>query len=284
MQKKIILITALTLSAPFAMAQDYANYGMDILEMNKEGKVSKISGFDGGSYSFDEDKMKYKFENHDKQTKRKIVQEIKVEKAENKKISRISNKSFSSEDGKDDEDFITYSLVSDDGKDADASRLGKATSITSCSKTSSMMFVGKNFKCVTVNKQLCDYLEKDVTKNLLTTKLEACTKVIEEMQAHQTALQEMTVKDYEDNISHISSMSGRMSKEKSIFSTEVVDLGSLSHITEASKDAQSACADLKILLVDKLAAAVPEVDKEQAPKKKSWWKKVKGGVNKVNPF
>lgn len=281
MHKKFFLLAVLSLSAPVALAQDYTPYGMDVIEMSKEGRVSKNPGHVGGSYSFDEDKHRYKFEDNNKQTKRRFVQEMKLDHVD-KKLARVTNKSVEFENGKEEEDFITYSLVTD----GDEKELGKATSITSCRKASSLLLLGKDFKCVTLNKKLCDHVSSEAVKSLLEVKLNECNKVMEDIKLHQKSLAEMTGKDYEQNISKISGMSGRLSKQESVYNTEVVDLASLSKITEATKEAQDACAQMSQLLVEVKAPepADATTDAEQAPKKNSWWKKTKNAVKKVNPL
>lgn len=228
-------LTLLSLSTQLVFAQDYSGYGSDNIKVQADGSISS----DTNLVSRDYNKHEYKFVSENKSDKSKIVQELKIDH-QDKVISRITHRSYNKEkntnkDADDDtytkEDLVTYSL----------NKEGKPTSITKCSKGNNFMYFGKTMTCMTINKALCDYLKTPTVTGLLDAKIQACTDAIEGIKTHQQELLRLTGKDYENDIGAISKMNGRLSKEKSIFNTDIDSVSSLTHITNATNIAAANC-------------------------------------------
>ena len=128
-------------------------------------------------------------------------------------IKRISSLNFSSgSDGYGDQTVITASLGND----------GFIDSLSSCSQDYYMGRLGikkdkSNFQCITINRDICDYIEKSKIDNELVQKISNCSEILGKMHSHQDYLREASKTDSKNDISALNKLDGRLKDVKNFY-------------------------------------------------------------------
>lgn len=165
---------------------------------------------------------------------------LTVERKEGK-ISRISNVDYSSKEDTTGEKFLSTSAIGADGK---------VDSITNC--TQNYKFGWFNMKtdksdqiCVTVNKDICEYMDKNGIDKALYDKLKSCSDLFTKLDEHQKKLAELGKEDHASNMKALSKLDGQVGSVEMFYNLEAKTLKNVSLLTDGYAFGLSVCDFLK---------------------------------------
>ena len=250
------------MSSPMVLAQEDRDFG-DLVPENHFSITQKKSTLkDGADISNFElkstpqkDEFIYKVNNV--RAPRKVFQKasskLTVEKTEGK-ISRISSVAYgSTEDNKGAHTVQTTSLGVD----------GKVNSLSNCQQGYKLGWFSykkdkSDLECLTVNKDVCSYLEKnEINDELLLVKddnddgaellekVKNCSDILGRFSIHQEKLENLTKTDHRDNLKAMERLNGNLSKIKNFYDMSPKSLDDLSHVVQGYKAASEQCQFLK---------------------------------------
>jgi hypothetical protein len=247
---KLISLTAFASALAFAQTADDKDFGNLIPEDHfsvTNAKTSLKENADISNYQIDvtpkKDSFVYKV--NDVKTPRghifgkKKDFKLSVERAEGK-VTRISSVSFT-DNNKSGVHAVQTSTVQPDGF---------VNSNTNCYEDYKLGLFGtkkksEGFKCVTVNKAVCEYFEKNQVDSALVDQINSCSDVLSKLSEHQLSLFKLSKDDQKKDVSALSKLNGKLSKTSNFYELEGKTLKSVSEIVLGYGSALSQCAFLK---------------------------------------
>lgn len=247
---KLSLITALVLASASVLAQEADHDFGDLIPDNHfvvtQKKTTLKDSADITNYEIkvspQKDEFTYKINSirtPRKLFKKKANFKVTVERNEGK-VSRITSVDYASEEGGGVQGLSSAAVGTD----------GKVDSFTHCYQSYKFgMFSLKKDKsqleCVTVNKEVCAYLEKNNIDEALVEKINNCSDLLGKLSDHQEKFEAMSEKDQISNMKAITKLDGRVGSFKSFYDIEAKTLKDVSHIVSAYGSAVDQCAGLK---------------------------------------
>lgn len=247
---KLIPLTALASALAFAQTADDKDFGNLIPEDHfrvTNAKTSLKDNADISNYQIDvtpkKDTFIYKLNNvktprgHIFGKKKDF--KLSVERSDGK-VSRISSVSFT-DNIKSGVHAVQTSTVQPDGF---------VNSNTHCFEDYKMGLLGtkkkrEGFKCVTVNKAVCDYLSQNKIDSELIDKINSCSDVLSKLSEHQVSLFKLSKQDQKDDLAALTKLNGKLSNTTNFYELEGKTLQSVSEIVLGYGSALSHCQFLK---------------------------------------
>lgn len=247
--KNFYFLAVIAMCSPMVLAQEDRDFG-DLVPENHFSITQKKSTLkDGADISNFElkstpqkDEFIYKVNNV--RAPRKVFQKasskLTVEKTEGK-ISRISSVAYgSTEDNKGAHTVQTTSLGVD----------GKVNSLSNCQQGYKLGWFSykkdkSDLECLTVNKDVCSYLEKNEINDELLEKVKNCSDILGRFSTHQEKLENLTKTDHRDNLKAMERLNGNLSNIKNFYDMSPKSLDDLSHVVQGYKAASEQCQFLK---------------------------------------
>ena len=164
---------------------------------------------------------------------------LSVERIEGK-VSRISSVSFT-DNNKSGVHAVQTSTIQHDGF---------VNSNTHCYEDYKLGLLGmkkksSGFKCVTVNKAVCEYFDKNQIDSALVDKINSCSEVLGKLSEHQVSLYKLSKQDQKNDVAALSKLNGRLSDTSNFYELEGKTLKSVSEIVLGYGSALSHCEFLK---------------------------------------
>ncbi len=101
------------------------------------------------------------------------------------------------------------------------------------------------FKCVTVNKDVCEYIEKNDINAALVEKINSCSDVLSKFSEHQGNLHKLSKKDQKNDVSAMTKLNGKVSNAQNFYELESKTLKDVAEIVTGYGSAIDHCEFLK---------------------------------------
>ena len=101
------------------------------------------------------------------------------------------------------------------------------------------------FKCVTVNKSVCEYLDKNKIDSALVDQINSCSDLLSKISDHQVSLLKISKQDQKNDVSALSKLNGRLSDTSNFYELDGKTIKSVSEIVLGYGSALSHCEFLK---------------------------------------
>ena len=265
--KKLITILTLTTLPLISSAQDrdYGNLVPDDYFSITNAKTSLKDNADITNFQINVTPKKEEFEYkvNNVKTPRKALFgkksdfKLTVDK-EDEKITRLTSVNFSNGEKK---------AVSQMSQSTSIANDGSVNSRTFCTDDFKINFLGlkkkeSGFKCVTVNKVVCDYIAKNNIEAEITAKIKECSDLLGKLNQFQKDLFEVSKKDMSKDVKALSKVNGRLTDARNFYEIQASTLSEVSDIASGYNQAIEQCGYLK------QNGYFPEV-KEETPKESS---------------
>jgi hypothetical protein len=247
--KNYYFVAVLAVSTPLVFAQEDKDFG-DLVPENNFSITQKRSflkdNTDISNYEVKTSPQKEEFiyKVNSVKAPRKVFQKasskLTVERTEGK-ISRISSVVYgSTEDNKGAQTIQSSSLGVD----------GKINSLSNCQQGYKLGWFSfkkekSDLECLTVNKEVCSYLEKSEINDELLEKVKNCSDILGRFSNHQEKLEELTKDDHRENLKAMEKLNGNLSKINNFYDMSPKSLEDLSHVVQGYKAASEQCNFLK---------------------------------------
>ncbi len=246
--KKLIVLMALTSLPVYAQDKDYGDLVPNGYFSITQGKTTLKDNADISNFEIKvtpkQEEFTYKVNSVKTPRKgllgKKSLFKLNVEKGEGK-IERISSVNFSNgENGINLQQAQTSSV----------NEAGSLTSRTFCSDTYKINFLGlkkqsSGFKCVTVNPEVCGYIEKNGIEGEFAGKIKECSDLLGKLNKFQKDLFGISKKDLAKDMSALRKMNGNLSDAKNFYELEASTLNDVADISVGYANAVEQCAFLK---------------------------------------
>jgi len=250
MKKIITLIALASLPVGTTFAQD-RDYGNLVPEDHFEIKHSKTKLKDNADISnfqiaVTPEKEEFSYKVSGVKTPKKNIFtrrtnfKLSVEKNEGK-IAQISSVSFTDNAEKGGVHSVQSSSILPSGF---------VNSNTNCYEDYKISFLGtkkkeSGFKCVTVNKEVCAYIEESKIDAELVEKMNSCSGILEKFGDHQESLNKLSKKDHKNDMAAMRKLNGNVSNASNFYELESKTLKDISEIVLGYGSAISHCQFLK---------------------------------------
>ena len=247
--KNYYFVAVLAVSTPLVFAQEDKDFG-DLVPENHFSITQKKSSLkDSTDISNYEIKVtpqteEFTYKVNNVRTPRKVFKKadfkLTVERAEGK-VSRITSVVFgSTEDNKGAQTLQTSVLGVD----------GKLDSLSNCQQGYKLGWFSikkdkSELECLTVNKDVCSYIDKKEINDELLDKVKNCSDILGRFTDHQEKLEKLTKDDHRANLKAIEKLNGNLSKIKNFYEMSPKSLEDLSHVVQGYKAASEQCKFLK---------------------------------------
>ncbi len=242
-------MAALALTSPLVFAQDEKDFG-DLVPENHfsitQKKTSLKDSTDISNYEIKvgPQKEEFTYKVNNVRTPKKVFKKadfkLTVDRAEGK-VSRITSVVFGSTEDKKGAQTLQTSVLGVDGK---------INSLSNCQQGYRLGWL--NFKkeksdleCLTVNKEVCSYIEKNEINDDLLEKVKNCSDILGRFSNHQEKLEKLTKDDHKENLKALEKLNGNISKTKNFYDMSPKSLEDLSHVVQGYKAASEQCQFLK---------------------------------------
>ncbi len=249
--KKIIALIALSslpLGTTFAQDRDYGNLVPEDHFEIKQSKTKLKDNADISSFEIAVTPTKEEFfykVSGVKTPKKNLLSKksnfkLSVDKNEGK-ITQISSVSFTDNADKGGVHAVQSSSILPSGF---------VNSNTNCYEDYKLGIFGtkrkeSGFKCVTVNKEVCEYIEKNKIDSELVEKINSCSDMLSKISDHQESLYKLSKKDQKNDLSAMTKLNGRVSDARNFYELESKTLKDVSEIVLGYGSAISHCEFLK---------------------------------------
>jgi hypothetical protein len=265
---KLISLTAFANALAFAQTADDKDFGNLIPEdhfsvTNAKTKLKENADISNYQIEVTPKKDSFTYKVNNVKTPRGHVFgkkkdfKLSVERADGK-VSRISSVSFT-DNNKSGVHAVQTSTVQPDGF---------VNSNTHCYEDYKMGLLGtkkksSGFKCVTVNKAVCEYFDKNQIDSALVDKINSCSDVLSKLSEHQLSLFKISKQDQKNYVAALSKINGRLSDTSNFYELKGKTLKSVSEIVLGYGSALSHCEFLKEN--NYLPPTVESTPEEEAP-------------------
>jgi hypothetical protein len=250
MKKSFALILALAAAA--AMAQTERDYGnllpvdhfsiknsrVDMVDARKRGHDIIHSRQDTNGDEFIYKTKEVQTPKQNNPLRPTLPFKLNVERQDGK-ISRISSVSFTgNKESKDGEHMVqTASILPS----------GAVHPQTNCYETfrRGFMKVKENkdgFHCVTVNRDVCNYINKSNIDTALVTEINNCSAILTQLDKHQKALHDLSKDDFKKDLEAINKINGRLRSTDNFYEIDSKTLKNVSHLVTGYESAIGQCA------------------------------------------
>lgn len=247
--KNPCFLVALVIASPLVVAQEEKDFG-DLVPENhfsitqKKSSLKDSTDISNYEIKVSPQKEEFIYKVNNVKTPRKLLKKanskLTVERTEGK-ISRISSVVYgSTEDNQGAHTIQTTSLGVD----------GKVNSLSNCQQGYKLGWFSfkkdkSDLECLTVNKDVCSYLEKNEINNELLEKVKNCSDILGRFNDHQEKLENLTKADHRDNLKAMEKINGNLSNIKNFYDMSPKSLDDLSHVVQGYKAASEQCKFLK---------------------------------------
>ena len=244
----LIALSSLPLGTAFAQDRDYGNL---VPEDHFEIKQSKTKLKDNADISnfqiaVTPEKEEFSYKVTGVKTPKKNIFakrtnfKLSVEKRDGK-IAQISSVSFTNNAEKGGVHSVQSSSILPSGF---------VNSNTNCYEDYKIGLFGtkkkeSGFKCVTVNKEVCEYIEESKIDAELVEKINSCSGILQNFGVHQEKLNKLSKKDHKKDLSALSKLNGNISNASNFYELESKTLKDISEIVLGYGSAISHCEFLK---------------------------------------
>lgn len=240
----LVSVSTLSLTSAFAQDRDYGNLVPNDYFSIKNSKTTLKEGADISNFEIkvtpEQEDFVYKVNGI--KAPRKILFgkrsnfKLSVDK-ENGKVERISSVDFN------DGEKNTHSQTA---QSTSISENGYVNSRTVCSEDYKINFLGlkkkqTGFKCVTVNKNVCDYLVKNNIETEMSAKIKECSDLLGKLDKYQKELLEISKKDQSKDLKSITKLNGRLADAKNFYELQSSTLNDVADIAKGYSNAVSEC-------------------------------------------
>lgn len=247
---KLSLMTALFLLSTPILAQDADHDFGDLIPDNhfvvtqKKSSLKDSADITNYQIKVSPQKDEFTYKINSVRTPRKLFKKssenkVTIERNEGK-ITRITSIDYSSDGGSGVQGLTSAAVGTD----------GKVDSYTHCFQDYKFGLFGlkkdkSDLECVTVNKEVCSYLEKNNIDEALVEKINNCSDLLGKLGEHQENFDAMVSKDQSSNMKAINKLDGRVGSYKNFYDIEPKTLKDVSHLVRAYGSAVDQCAGLK---------------------------------------
>lgn len=237
-------VSTLGLASAFAQDRDYGNLVPNDYFSIKNAKTSLKDGADISNFEIkvtpEQEDFIYKVNGI--KAPRKILFgkrsnfKLTVDK-ENGKIERITSVDFTDGEKKSHSQTAQSTSLGENGF---------VNSRTVCSEDYQINFLGlkkkeSGFKCVTINKNVCDYLVKNSIEAEMSGKIKECSDLLGKLDKFQKELLEISKKDQSKDLKSITKLNGRLAGARNFYELQSSTLNDVADIAKGYSSAVSEC-------------------------------------------
>lgn len=248
MKKTFVLFTLTTLTtAAFAQERDYGNLVPEPHFQITQKKTSLLDNADIANYQINvtpkREDFVYKVNGVTTPKKNVFSKKRKDFKLsvdrEDGKVTHISSVSFTDNGGSGVEAIQSSSISPE----------GYVSSTTHCYDNFNFSIFGKRskegYQCVTLNRDVCEYLEKNEINSALVEQINSCTDVLNKLSEHQVNLLKISFTDQKKDLKVLDKLKNKISKATNFYEVKAQTLADVSKIVSGYGSALSHCAFLK---------------------------------------
>jgi hypothetical protein len=249
MKKLITILTLTTLPLiSYAEDRDYGNLvPMDFFTItNAKTSLKDNAEITNFQINVTPKKEEFEYKVNNVRTPRKAILgkrsdfKLTVDK-EDGKITRLTSVNFSNGD---------KGVVLQMSQSTSIANDGSVNSRTFCTEDFKINFFGlkkkeSGFKCVTVNKVVCDYIAKNNIEAEITAKIKECSDLLGKLNQFQKDLFEVSKKDMAKDLRALSKVNGRLTDARNFYEIQANTLTDVSDIANGYTQAIEQCGYLK---------------------------------------